>query len=197
MGGVFTTEQVIARFRRWYRRAESAGEPRSDAMALATVDGRGGVSVRMVLVKQVDAAGFVFFTCTRSRKGSDLAADPRAAATFHWPLLGRQVRVEGRVAPVSAAEADEYWSTRPRGSQLSAAISRQSEPVASRAELVRRRAALARKLRGAPIPRPPEWSGYRIVPDRIEFWTQREDRLHHRELFQRSGKGWKVILLQP
>jgi pyridoxamine 5'-phosphate oxidase len=194
---VFTTEQVIGRFRRWYRRAGSAGEPRSDAMALATTDGRGGVSVRMVLVKQVDADGFVFFTCTRSRKGEELALHPRAAATFHWPLLGRQVRIEGRIVPVSEAEADEYWSTRPRGSQLSAAVSRQSQPIATRAELVRRRAALERRLRGAPVPRPPEWSGYRIVPDRVEFWTQRDDRLHQRELFERSGKGWKMSLLQP
>jgi pyridoxamine 5'-phosphate oxidase len=194
---LFTTEQVIARFRRWWRRAESAGEPRADAMALATIDGRGGVSVRMVLVKQVDGDGFVFYTCARSRKGRDLAAAPRAAATFHWPLLCRQVRVEGRVEPVSAAEADAYWSTRPRGSQLSAAVSRQSEPLAARGDLVRRRTALARELRGRPVPRPPEWRGFRIVPDRIEFWTQRDDRLHHRELFSRSKSGWKQTLLQP
>jgi pyridoxamine 5'-phosphate oxidase len=194
---VLTTERVIARFRRWYRRAEAAGEPRGDAMALATLDGRGGISVRMVLVKQVDERGFVFFTCTRSRKGKDLAARARAAATFHWPLLGRQVRIEGRVEPVTPDEADEYWSSRPRGSQLSAAVSRQSQPIRTRAELVRRRAALVRKLRGRPVPRPPEWSGYRIVPDRIEFWTQRADRLHHRELFERSPRGWELVLLQP
>jgi len=195
--GVLATEGVIARFRRWYRMAEAAGEPRGDAMALATLDGRGGVSVRMVLVKQVDERGFVFFTCRKSRKGKDLAARARAAATFHWPLITRQVRIEGRVEPVTAAEADDYWSTRPRGSQLSAAVSRQSQPIGSRAELARRRAALVRKLRGRPVPRPPEWSGYRIVPDRIEFWTQREDRLHHRELFERSARGWKLTILQP
>ena len=145
---MLATEGVIARFRRWYRMAEAAGEPRGDAMALATLDGRGGVSVRMVLVKQVDQRGFVFFTCRNSRKGKDLAARARAAATFHWPLITRQVRIEGRVEPVTAAEADDYWSTRPRGSQLSAAVSRQSQPIGSRAELARRRAGLRSSAAG-------------------------------------------------
>jgi pyridoxamine 5'-phosphate oxidase len=194
---VFTTEQVIARFRRWYRRAESEGELRCDAMALGTLGRDGGVSVRMVLVKDVDSRGFVFFTCMRSRKGRDLAAKPRAAATFHWPTLARQVRIEGEVERVTDAEADAYWSTRPRGSQLSAAISQQSEPVDARSTLVRRRAALAKRLAGGPVPRPPDWSGFRIVPGRIEFWTQRDDRLHHRELFTRGRRGWTRELLQP
>jgi pyridoxamine 5'-phosphate oxidase len=194
---VLTTDQVLARFRRWYRRAESAGELRCDAMALGTVGSGGDVSVRMVLVKDVDARGFVFFTCTRSRKGRDLEARPRAAATFHWPTLGRQVRIEGAVERVTDAEADAYWSTRPRGSQLSAATSQQSEPIDARSTLVRRRAALAKRLAGGPVPRPPEWSGFRIVPERIEFWTQREDRLHQRELFTRSRRGWTQQLLQP
>lgn len=194
---MFTTEQVIARFRRWYRRAESQGELRFDAMALGTVGRDGGVSVRMVLVKDVDARGFVFFTCLRSRKGRDLEASSRVAATFHWPTLTRQVRIEGKVEHVTDAEADEYWETRPRGSQLSAATSRQSEPIDARATLVRRRNALARRLAGGPVPRPPDWSGFRIVPDRIEFWTQRDDRLHHRELFTRGRRGWTLQLLQP
>ena len=166
-------------------------------MALGTVGRAGEVSVRMVLVKEVDARGFVFFTCTRSRKGRDLAARPRAAATFYWPTLARQVRVEGDVEPVSEAEADAYWSTRPRGSQLSAATSAQSQPVDGRSTLVRKRAALAKRLAGDPVPRPADWSGYRIVPDRIEFWTQRDDRLHHRELFTRARRGWKLEILQP
>lgn len=194
---MFTTEQVIARFRRWYRLAERAGQPRHDAMALGTVGAKGDVSVRMVLLKGADARGFVFFTCMSSRKGRDLAAHRRAAATFHWSALGRQVRIEGRVEPVTAAEADAYWATRPRGSQLSAATSRQSSELASRAELVRRRAALEKRLAGGPVPRPAEWSGYRILPERVEFWTQKDDRLHHRELFVRSRRGWRQSLLEP
>lgn len=192
-----TTEQVIGRFRRWYRLAERAGQVRHDAMALGTVGSGGEVSVRMVLLKGVDPRGFVFFTCTSSRKGRDLAARPRAAATFHWAALERQVRIEGRVEPVTEVEADAYWATRPRGSQLSAAISRQSRELGSRAELLRRRAALEKRLAGRPVPRPRDWSGYRILPDRIEFWTQKDNRLHHRELFERSRRGWRRVLLEP
>ena len=166
-------------------------------MALGTVGRGGDVSVRMVLVKDFDARGFVFFTCTRSRKGRELEARPQAAATFHWATLGRQVRIEGAVERVTDAEADASTSTRPRGSQLSAAISQQSEPIDARATLVRRRAALAKRLARGPVPRPPGWSGFRIVPERIEFWSQREDRLHHRELFTRGRRGWTLQLLQP
>ena len=194
---MFTTEQVIARFRRWHAMAVKVGEPCRDAMAIGTVGPDGRVSVRMVLVKGVDARGFVFFTFLGSRKGRELAARPQIAATFYWASLGRQVRIEGRAQQVRDAEADAYWATRPRGSQLSAAVSQQSATLGSRAEIVRRRVALERRLAGAPVPRPPEWSGFRIVPDAIEFWTQKEDRLHHRELFERSRRGWSRRLLQP
>ena len=166
-------------------------------MALATVGASGAPAVRYVLLKGVDAGGFVFFTDARSRKGRELAANPRVSAAFYWNALGRQVRVEGRVEPVAEAEADAYWRTRPRESRLSAAASRQSRALRSRAELVERRRRLARRYRDGEIPRPPGWSGFRIVPRAIEFWTHRDDRLHRRELFRLSGGRWRKTLLEP
>jgi pyridoxamine 5'-phosphate oxidase len=151
----------------------------------------------MVLLKQAGADGFVFYTNGKSRKGRELAANPRAALLFHWDGLGKQVRVEGRVRQVSAAEADAYWATRPRPSQLAALASEQSAPLRSRAQLMARYRALSRRYRNAPVPRPPHWTGYRVVPQAIEFWTHREHRLHDRELFTRAGRGWKRTLLQP
>jgi len=187
----------IGRFRRWLRDAMRARAPLHDAMALATATRAGVPSLRMVLLKQVDAQGFVFFTDARSKKGRELRANPRAAATFHWNTLGRQVRVEGRVVELGDAEADAYWRTRPRGSQLSGATSRQSSTLASRAALVARRDALERRLAGGDVPRPAEWRGFRIVPEAIEFWTHRDDRLHHRELFRRRAGTWRTSLLEP
>jgi pyridoxamine 5'-phosphate oxidase len=166
-------------------------------MALATATRAGVPSLRMVLLKQADARGFVFFTDARSRKGRELRSNPRAAATFHWNTMGRQVRVEGRVVELGDAEADAYWVTRPRGSQLSGATSHQSSALASRAALVRRRDALEHRLAGGDVPRPAEWRGFRIVPDAIEFWTHRDDRLHHRELFRRRAGAWRTSLLEP
>jgi pyridoxamine 5'-phosphate oxidase len=186
----------IARFRRWYRDAR-ARMPLPDAVALATATPGGSPSVRFVLLKEADERGFVFFTDARSRKGRELAANARAALAFHWQPLGRQVRVEGRVRRVSAAEADAYWRTRPRGSQLSAATSVQSAPLASRARLVSRRKRLERSLRGGEVPRPELWTGFRIEPRALEFWTHREDRLHHRERFERTPDGWRICLLEP
>lgn len=187
----------IARFRSWYRDAEKRGARQPDAMALATV-GRGGVpSLRFVLLKGADERGFVFVTDGRSRKGGELARNAHVAATFYWNATGKQVRIEGRARPVSAAESDELWRDRPRGSQLSAAASLQSALLAERAVLVRRRAELARRFRGQPVPRPDGWCGYRIVPERIELWVHRANRLHHRELFERSARGWRKTLLQP
>lgn len=191
------TTDPIGRFRRWLRDAERAHAPLHDAMALATATRAGVPSLRMVLLKQVDARGFVFFTDARSRKGRELRANPRAAATFHWNTMGRQVRVEGRVVELDDAEADAYWVTRPRGSQLSGATSLQSRALASRAALVRRRDALEQRLAGGEVPRPAEWRGFRIVPDAIEFWTHRDDRLHHRELFRRRAGAWRTSLLEP
>ena len=150
-----------------------------------------------VLLKQVDRDGFVFYTNARSRKGRELAATPRAALVFHWGRLGKQVRVEGRTREVSAAEADAYWASRPRASQLAALASEQSAPLATRAQLLATWRALARRYRGAPVPRPAHWTGYRVIPDAIEFWTHRDHRLHDRELFTRARRGWRQTRLQP
>jgi pyridoxamine 5'-phosphate oxidase len=145
-------------------------------------------SVRFVLLKQIDERGFVFFTDARSRKGCELRANPRASLGFYWQAKGRQVRVEGRVEKVAPAEVDIYWSTRPRQSQLATSASHQDARLRSRAELVARCAQLARKFRGRAVPRPPWWTGFRIRPDAIEFWTHREHRLHHREIYLRRGR---------
>ena len=187
----------IARFRRWYRDAWRAGIAQPDAVALATATPRGAPSVRYVLLKQADERGFVIYTDSRSRKGRELAANARAALAFHWQPLGRQVRVEGRVRRVSADEADAYWATRPRGSQLSGATSHQSARLANRAVLLSRRRALERRLAGRDVPRPPSWDGFRIEPTAIEFWTHKDDRLHHRQRFDRSARGWRASLLEP
>jgi len=166
-------------------------------MALATADAAGKPSVRFVLMKQADEGGFVFYTNARSRKGQNLRARPHAAAAFYWDPVGKQVRLEGRVEEVSAAEADDYWNTRPRPKQLGALASKQSAPLSSRAELVARWKALGKKFQDRTIPRPVEWTGYRIVPHSIEFWTRHAARLHERELFVRTRSGWKRTLLQP
>jgi len=187
----------IARFYRWFRAARRAGVPIPEAMALATV-GRGGApAVRFVLLKHADARGFVFFTDTRSPKGRALRRKARAALVFYWDLPGRQVRISGRVEPVSSAEADTYWSTRPRESQLAAFVSSQSARLPGRASLMVRWRRLRSRYRDSPIPRPPYWTGLRVVPDSIEFWTRRPHRLHHRELFTRTRRGWNRQLLQP
>lgn len=187
----------IAQFRRWLRHAERAGIPLAEAMALATATRTGAPSVRMVLLKGGDADAFVFFTDVRSRKGRDLRANAHAALVLHWQPFGRQVRIEGRVTPVSDGEADAYWETRPRESRLAASVSHQDAPLVRRARLLARWRALGRRTRGQPIPRPAYWSGFRVVPARIEFWTHKAHRLHHRELYVRAGRGWKRTLLQP
>ena len=187
----------IARFRRWYRDAEQAKLPQPEAMALATADRRGRPSVRVVLLKHADADGFVFYTNAKSRKGRELSANPWAALVMHWQPLGRQVRIEGRVTPVSAEEADAYWTSRPRESQLGGAASDQSAPIANRATLLRKWRALDQRYRDAPVPRPPHWTGFRVVPANIEFWTLRPYRMHDRELFTRTRGGWRVTRLQP
>jgi len=160
-----------------------------DEIALATATADGRPSVRMVLLKSADERGFTFFTNYESRKGRDLAANPRAALLFHRP--GRQVRIEGAVGRISPAESDAYWATRPLGSRRSAAASRQSEPIASRAELEARVATV-----GDPA-RPEFWGGYRLEPDRFEFWEHRDDRLHDRVIFTRAREGWTTERLSP
>ncbi len=191
------TEDPLSRFHRWYKQAERAQVPLVESMALATADRTGKPSVRYVLLKQADERGFVFFTNARSRKGQELHVNPRASGAFYWDAVGKQVRFEGHIEELSVAEVDEYWSTRPRASQLGAVASEQGAPLTSRSALIARwKAARKRYLRRS-IPRPASWTGFRLVPDRIEFWTRRRARLHDRELFVRTPTGWKRELLQP
>jgi len=185
-----------SQFAKWYGEAQDAERPLPDAAALATATTRGRPSLRMVLLKGFDAHGFVFYTNYRSRKGRELARNPHGTLLFHWGNLARQVRIEGRIERVSARESDEYFATRPRGSQLSAWASTQSTTVAGRAALERRFAALARKHPES-VPRPPHWGGYRLVPEAIEFWQGREDRLHDRILYRPARGGWRIERLAP
>jgi pyridoxamine 5'-phosphate oxidase len=184
-------------FRQWLTEAE-AGEPNDpNAMCLATADAAGLPSARMVLLKGVSPRGFTFYTNLDSRKGQDLMVRPRAALCFHWKSLRRQVRVEGPVEPVTAAEADEYFTSRARVSQLGARASQQSRPLESRAVLEARVAELAELYKDQPVPRPPNWSGYRVVPEAIEFWSDGAFRLHDRIRFRRAATGWETERLYP
>lgn len=187
----------IGRLRRWYRDAVRAGIPKPDAMALATATPDGAPSLRTVLVKRIERDAIVFFTDFRSRKGRELADNPRAAALFHWEPLARQVRLEGPVSALEPAENDAYWSSRPRDSQLSGATSRQSARVGSRRALQDRRRRLAARVGDGPVPRPTAWGGFRIHIDAIEFWSEGPGRLHHREELVRGRRGWSRRLLQP
>lgn len=187
----------ISQFDAWLREAADAEPGLSEAMTLATVSPDGRPSTRMVLLKDHGPAGFVFYTNFNSAKGQDLQANPNASLCFYWKSLRRQVRVDGPVTPVSEAEADAYFATRPRGSQIGAWASAQSQPVDSRAVLEDRVRTLEAEYDGRDVPRPPHWSGFRLVPDRIEFWTDRPDRLHDRQVFDRDGAGWRETRLQP
>lgn len=189
--------EPFAFFRSWMAEAEAAEPNDPNAMALATVGPDGRPSIRVVLLKGLDDHGFVFYTNTQSRKGDHLASHPLAGLNFHWKSLRRQVRVEGRVEPVTATEADAYFATRPRGSRIGAWASLQSRPLDSRATLERRVADLEAQYAGAEVPRPPHWSGYRVVPDLVEFWQDREFRLHDRFQYTRAGDGWTVLRLYP
>lgn len=187
----------ITKFIRWLDEARRLRIPNYEAMALATAVRAGKTSVRFVLLKGIDERGFVFFTDARSRKGHELRGNPRASLALYWQPKGRQVRVEGGVQEVSPEEADAYWATRPRQSQLAASASYQSAQLHSRAELLARYSRLARKLRNQEVPRPPWWTGFRVRPDVIEFWIHREHRLHDREIYRRRGREWRRDLLQP
>ena len=185
-------------FGAWWSAAEGAGLLLPEAMALATASAEGRPSVRMVLLKNVDERGFTFFTNYESRKARELASNPFAALCFHWAVLQRQVRVSGRVERVSGEESTAYFQTRGRGSQLGAWASRQSEPLSDRAVLEERFRKYEAEYAGREVPLPPFWGGYRLVPDRIEFWQGRSDRLHDRFVFERSGAGgWAATRLHP
>lgn len=177
--------------------ATAAGVPLAEAMTLSTVDERCAPSARTVLLKGVDDRGFVFYTNLGSTKARHLARRPLAALLFHWPTLEQQIRIQGAVEQVSDEEADAYFATRPHGSQLGAWASKQSEPLESDAALLARLAEVESRFAGGPVPRPPGWSGFRVIPARIEFWYGRPDRLHERIVYDRAGFGWTVGRLYP
>jgi pyridoxamine 5'-phosphate oxidase len=187
-------DDPVAVFNEWLEEARAAGVEAPEAMTLATADGDGRPSARMLLLKGADADGFTFYSGYESRKGRELADNPRAALVFYWRPLGRQVRVEGSVRRLSEEESDAYWATRPLRSRAAAAASRQSEPIESRDEL---EAEFERLLRGDEVPRPARWGGYLLEPDAIELWQHRDDRLHERARYTRTPDGWQRELLAP
>lgn len=198
--GDFTeADEPYALFDAWFEDAKAKEPADPNAMALATVDGDGLPDVRMVLLKGFDGRGFVFFTNTTSAKGRELAAQPKAALLFHWKSLNRQVRVRGPVEPVTAEEADVYFATRPRQAQIGAWASQQSTPLESRFAFEKAIALYAAKYAIGDVPRPPHWSGYRIVPLAIEFWHDRPFRLHDRIVFRRADERapWNKTRLYP
>lgn len=189
--------EAIERFRELLAQARDTDLREPTAMTLATADADGRPSARTVLLKEVDAGGFVFYTNRDSRKGRALRENPRAALLFFWQPLMRQVEIEGAIEGVDDTTADAYWATRPRESQLGAWASQQSAPLASRAEYEERLAELRARYHDREVPRPPYWNGFRVVPDRIEFWHEREFRQHDRDCYWHDDSGWQWSLLNP
>ena len=190
-------DDPFALFDAWFAEAKAAEPNDPEAMALATADADGMPSVRMVLLKGHGQQGLDFYTNLDSRKGAELAANPRAALLFHWKSLRRQVRFEGPVEPLPDEAADAYFASRGRDSQIGAWASDQSRPLASRAEFEARCHNVAQRFEGVDVPRPERWGGFRLEPETIEFWSDRPHRLHERRLFTRSGDGWDEGLLYP
>jgi pyridoxamine 5'-phosphate oxidase len=188
----------FAQFTHWFRQADrSKAIDDATAVCLSTTDAGGLPNGRMVLLKDFDARGFVFYTNLHSLKGKSLKKTPRAALTFHWAPLKKQVRIQGRTEVVSDAEADAYWATRPRLAQLGAWASKQSEILPSRAVLLKKVSVLALQYQGRAIPRPPYWTGVRIIPRKIEFWQGRPNRLHDRFLYAKKHGRWRIARLYP
>ncbi len=191
------TDDPFALFDAWYREARTTEINDSNAMALATVSADGQPSVRMVLLKGHGPEGFTFYTNREGRKAGELEATPRAALLFHWKSLRRQIRIEGPVSRVADAESDAYFASRSRDSQLGAWASDQSRPLPDRATFEARFAEMQARFEGGDVPRPPHWGGYRVTPNRLEFWMDREHRLHERRVFIRNGDSWNEGLLYP
>ena len=200
MPSPYPVQDPVSRFRRLFAQAEALDRailPEPNAMALATVGMNGNPSVRIVLMKGFDEDGFVFYTNIEGRKGRELRTRPVAAICFHWPMLEVQVRAEGSVSQVSDEEADAYFATRARQSQIGAWASIQSQPIDHVDDLANRVAGMETKFEGQEVPRPSFWSGFRLRPDKIEFWKSRPGRLHERHLYTRSGESWTMETLYP
>ncbi len=199
-GGLHESEldpDPFRQFARWFSFAKCVRVYMSNATAVATSSADGHPSVRMLLLKGHDSSGFTFFTNFDSRKGQELAANPKASMVLHWVDLHRQVRAEGRVEKLTAAESDAYFQTRPRGSRIGAWASKQSSVISDRELLEKSCKELEKKYHGQPVPLPPFWGGFRIVPERIEFWQGRAYRLHDRLCYVRQGDGWRIERLSP
>lgn len=190
-------QDPIRRFAEIYAQVQKVVVPEPSAIVLATVSAEGRPAARVVLLKGFDDNGFVFFTNLESRKGRELQANPFAALCFHWPPLEQQVRIEGRVVSVTATEADAYFASRPRGAQIGAWASRQSQILITREELEARVQSFEAKFAGGDVPRPPFWSGFRVIPERMEFWQSRASRLHDRTVYVRQNDTWVIEKLYP